>query len=241
MYSMVILAALGGSVDVPDMGRRRGGCHGGYGGCYGGCYGGGYGGCCGGGYGGCYGGCYGGGYGGCWGGYSGYGGGGYRMAYGGGGWGGAMYAAGNPYFGETMYFGGATYPGATMANGATYYSSNPYVPVSFQQNGVPRTEDRQVSTGDTRPPGDAMAPATIVVRLPADAKLTIDDNPTQSTSDERRFVSPPLPPGREFRYVLKASIVRKGETVTATQNVMVRAGKESEVTLEFPGANARGD
>src|SRR5215467_14355091 len=68
MYSVVVLMALSGGVDTPDMGGRRG-CHGGrgcYGGCYGGgCYGGGYGGCygggCFGGYGGCYGGgCYGG-------------------------------------------------------------------------------------------------------------------------------------------------------------------------------------
>jgi uncharacterized protein (TIGR03000 family) len=131
-------------------------------------------------------------------------------------------------------------------SGTVYYNGSPVVPASYQQNGgslSPNPVDGNRRPEELRPPQEASgpAPASILVRLPADAKLTIDDNPTQSTSGERRFVSPPLQPGKEFRYVLKASIVRGGETITATQNVMVRAGKESEVTLEFPGAKARGD
>jgi uncharacterized protein (TIGR03000 family) len=142
-----------------------------------------------------------------------------------------MYAYSSPSFGETVYVGSATYSAGMTPSGS------PYRPVSYDLNGGPRMDDRR----NGRMEEEATAPASILVRLPADAKLTIDDNPTQSTSAERRFVSPPLQPGREFRYVLKASIVRQGETLTATQNVMVRAGKESEVTMEFPGAKARGD
>jgi uncharacterized protein (TIGR03000 family) len=74
MYSMVLMAALSTSGDVPAFGR--GGCRGGWGGCYGccGCWGGGWG--C---WGGCYGcyGCYG-----CWGGGYAYGGWGSGYGYG---------------------------------------------------------------------------------------------------------------------------------------------------------------
>ena len=48
------------------------------------------------------------------------------------------------------------------------------------------------------------APATIIVSLPADATLTIDDAATVSTSSLRVFTSPILPNGRDFHYTLKA-------------------------------------
>jgi uncharacterized protein (TIGR03000 family) len=78
------------------------------------------------------------------------------------------------------------------------------------------------------------APATIVVSLPADATLTIDDAATKSTSATRVFASPDLPPDKEFHYTLKAQITRNGEKLATTQKVTVRAGQETYVTLEFP-------
>jgi uncharacterized protein (TIGR03000 family) len=77
-------------------------------------------------------------------------------------------------------------------------------------------------------------PATIVVRLPADAVLTIDDRPTRSTSAVRRFDTPPLPPQGQYSYTLKASAVRDGRPVTATKQVMVSAGQQTEVSLPLP-------
>lgn len=68
MYTIVLAAVLSTGNELPDFGRRGGGCRGCYGGGWGGCYGGCRGGCYGGGWGGCYGGCYGACYGGCWGG-----------------------------------------------------------------------------------------------------------------------------------------------------------------------------
>lgn len=74
-------------------------------------------------------------------------------------------------------------------------------------------------------------PATIVVELPADAKLLIDDAATRSTDTVRSFVTPELAPEKTFSYTLKAEIVRDGQTLTATQKVTVRAGEESRITL----------
>ncbi len=74
-------------------------------------------------------------------------------------------------------------------------------------------------------------PAKIVVNLPADAKLTIDDAATVSTSDVRVFVSPKLPRGQEFNYTLTAEVVRDNQKVTASKVVTVRAGRETRVSL----------
>jgi uncharacterized protein (TIGR03000 family) len=82
------------------------------------------------------------------------------------------------------------------------------------------------------------APATVVVNLPADAKLSVDDYLTTSTSATRVFVSPALAPGQDFTYTLKGEIVRDGKTIVATKQISVRAGVRTNVNLEFPVAVA---
>ena len=84
-------------------------------------------------------------------------------------------------------------------------------------------------------PAGGRAPASLIVHLPADARLTIDGDPTRSTSGARWFVSPPLEPGMTFHYDLKAEVVRDGKTLTETRRVAVRAGQVSAVTLTFTG------
>lgn len=76
--------------------------------------------------------------------------------------------------------------------------------------------------------------AKLYVTLPADAKLTIDGSPTVSTSERRLFVTPDLPPGKTFHYVLKATVVRGGNTETVTKKVAVRAGEDTRVKIEIP-------
>lgn len=75
--------------------------------------------------------------------------------------------------------------------------------------------------------------ATIVVRLPADARLTVDGLPTTSTSDTRTFVSPALTPGKTFYYTMTAEAVVNGEKVKSTKKVAVRAGEETEVSFDL--------
>ena len=90
---------------------------------------------------------------------------------------------------------------------------------------LPKKEEARIS-----------APATIVVSLPAEATLSVDDHATTSTSATRTFVSPALNFGQEYTYELKAEIVRDGKTVTTTKQVNVHAGSESRVQLDFPTA-----
>lgn len=261
MYSVVLMMALSGSAEVPAWGHRHscdGGCYGGgYSSCYGGggsCWGGGScsGSCYGGGHhrqhghrhschggdwgscsGGCYGGCHGGhggwggchgGYGGCHGGYGGCWSSGYGSSYGG--------CCGSASVG--CYGGG--YMSAPMGGGMAGMGGSmmPHDGMMMPPSGGMRekTPAPKKESGTMAP-----APATIFVRLPADAKLTVDGVATQSTSATRVFSSPTLEAGKEFSYTLKAQIVRDGRTLTTTKEVAVRAGSETRIAMEFPEAS----
>jgi uncharacterized protein (TIGR03000 family) len=75
--------------------------------------------------------------------------------------------------------------------------------------------------------------ATIVVSLPADARLTVDGNATRSTSDRRTFVTPALESGMTYVYTLRAEVVVDGQTSVQTQDVTVKSGETSNVTFTF--------
>ncbi len=209
MYSVVLMAALTTGGTAPDC-HFRGGCCGCYGG-YGGCYGGGYGGCYGGGFG---------MYGGCWGGYGGWGGcyGGMGGCSGGMGYGGYSYGGAYGYGGG--YYGGVTYPGNVMP-GATGTGTQ-----GEQLNMPP--EDTTKKKGTMLNPSRAK----LVVELPADAKLYIDDLPMKTTSGVRSFNTPTLEPGQTYYYMVRAEVVRDGKPVTESRRILVRAGQTAKASFK---------
>jgi uncharacterized protein (TIGR03000 family) len=82
---------------------------------------------------------------------------------------------------------------------------------------------------------EAMAqPASLLVHLPPEAKLFIDDEPTRSRSSPRRFHTPPLQPNRDFHYTLRAEMDRDGERLSMCKTVTVRAGQLTTLRLSFP-------
>jgi uncharacterized protein (TIGR03000 family) len=88
------------------------------------------------------------------------------------------------------------------------------------------------------PAATTSQPARLVVTLPADATLTVNDQPTTQRTGRRVFTSPPLESGRTYYYTLKAQVVRDGQTMTTTRDVTVRAGRETDVNLDIPSATA---
>jgi uncharacterized protein (TIGR03000 family) len=74
--------------------------------------------------------------------------------------------------------------------------------------------------------------ALIVVDLPPDATLKVDDTLTKSTTSNRVFMTPPLESGRIYQYTLTAEVMRDGVQQTVTRQVTVRAGEETRVSLE---------
>ena len=251
MYSVVLLVALTGGTDTPAFGKGCSGCSGCYGccggwsscygcsgcsgcsGCWGSCSGSCHGrghkghksckggglfskmghkhGCCGGCHG-CHGGCYGSCNGGCYGSCNGGCNGSYN--------GGCNGSCNGGCVGS--YNGGCVgYEGGNGCVGA------PIVAPSVAPVVIPEKKMSQAS-----------APATIIVRLPAEAKLTVDGNVTTSTSAQRVFVSPALEQGQEYFYTLTAEVVRDGKSASRTERIAVRAGEETNVNITFPATVA---
>lgn len=66
--------------------------------------------------------------------------------------------------------------------------------------------------------------AALDVRLPAEAELWIEGQKMVQTGADRKFVSPPLPPGQRFTYELRARWKEAGRDVTKTKHIDVSAG-----------------
>ena len=79
---------------------------------------------------------------------------------------------------------------------------------------------------------EGAAPATLIVNVPADARLSIDGEATTSTATQRVFVSPALNFGREYHYTLEAEFQKDGKMVKVTKEVAVKAGDETRVNFD---------
>jgi uncharacterized protein (TIGR03000 family) len=79
--------------------------------------------------------------------------------------------------------------------------------------------------------------AFVLVRLPADAVLTIDAAATVQTGPERLFVTPALEAGKSYRYTLKAAWKVNGQPHVESQEVVVQAGKQSVAEFGPKGAD----
>jgi len=80
------------------------------------------------------------------------------------------------------------------------------------------------------------APARITVKLPADAKLFIDNVACELTSDTRTFQTPKLEAGKKYGYTLRAEAVREGKTVNSTRKIVMTAGEALTVKFEDLGS-----
>ena len=74
----------------------------------------------------------------------------------------------------------------------------------------------------------------LAVRVPVDAKLFVNNSPTKSTGEVRRFVSKNLSNGFRYDYKLRAEFVQDGKTVTQTQVVSVRPGRLTNIEFGAP-------
>jgi uncharacterized protein (TIGR03000 family) len=84
---------------------------------------------------------------------------------------------------------------------------------------------------DEPAPGDR---ALLVVRLPAAAKLLVDEVETKQSGAERKFQTPALQAGKKYSYQLKATWQENGEERVVTRKAFVRAGEQTTVDLTKP-------
>jgi uncharacterized protein (TIGR03000 family) len=86
--------------------------------------------------------------------------------------------------------------------------------------------------------GTSAAKARLIVELPAEAKLFIDDQQMKTTASPRTFNTPPLERGQQYYYILRAEVVRDGKPRTESKRVIVRAGQEVRASFSEMGAAA---
>jgi len=77
--------------------------------------------------------------------------------------------------------------------------------------------------------------ATVVVEVPADAKLFVDDKVTKTEGTTRSFSTPELTAGQEYYYVVRAEVARDGKPVSETKRVTVKAGEVAKTSFTSLG------
>jgi uncharacterized protein (TIGR03000 family) len=91
--------------------------------------------------------------------------------------------------------------------------------------GVPPSEKMEKVPAPKEKKGTASAAAArVVVELPADASLYVDDQLMKTKSERRTFDTPKLDSDQTYYYILRAEVQRDGEKVTQTKRIIVRAG-----------------
>jgi uncharacterized protein (TIGR03000 family) len=68
--------------------------------------------------------------------------------------------------------------------------------------------------------------ARLVLDVPDDARVFVDDHLMKSASTHRVYASPKLDPGQAYYYDVRIEVERDGKVVTANKRVIVRAGEE---------------
>jgi uncharacterized protein (TIGR03000 family) len=72
--------------------------------------------------------------------------------------------------------------------------------------------------------GDESNSVVLVAHLPEDAQIWFDDTPTQQRGMLRKFVSPPLTPGRSYTYMVRVAWREEGRWADQVHSLSVHAG-----------------
>jgi len=152
--------------------------------------------------------------------------------YGGNNYGGNRY--GSPYYNQGYGYQG--YPGYYRPYGYNSYGYSPYNQGSYYYSQpapvyITPVTNQSYYPPETVTPAPAAAPATVEVRVPADAELWFDGTKTSQTGSQRIFATPPLPPGQAFTYEVRATWMSGGAPMSQIRKVQVQAGQTSVVTF----------
>src|SRR5438876_574441 len=116
--------------------------------------------------------------------------------------------------------------GCGGCHGYTGSVGSPYAPGDV----VPGTVMPPAPEGTKKEEGGARVDpnrARLVVEVPANAKLFIDDQPMKSSAATRVFNTPKLEKGQTYYYEVKVEVARDGVMHSETRKVLVRAGERA--------------
>lgn len=149
--------------------------------------------------------------------------------YGGSGYGGSTYIGsgytGWSYGGGASGYGGRTYIGRGYAGGGLSSSSRE------SSSQVARSSVPPVVSGSQATSNSVL----LTVRVPADAKLFINDRPTKITGELRHFSTSRQQPGRIYNYRVRAEFVDDGKPASEEKTVELTNGQT--VSLAFGAAS----
>ncbi|MCS7166391.1 MAG: TIGR03000 domain-containing protein [Gemmatales bacterium] len=145
------------------------------------------------------------------------------------------------YAGHGCYGG----PVATCFGCHGCYGTTPpgsyYTPPSRQVETIPapprevKPDSKPMEKAEPEKPALAPNRARLIVELPADATLYVDDQPIRSPAKSvRTFVTPSLEPDQTYYYILRAEVVRNGQRYEESRRVIVRANREIRVVFPDP-------
>jgi uncharacterized protein (TIGR03000 family) len=157
----------------------------------------------------------------------------------------------------SCYGGGVIYAGVGYAGFGAYgnygmYGAVPYIgapafapPIQIihPANGGTQQETKPIPA--VKPLVEAITPngtASILMKVPAEAKVFIDNYQMKSTSAERLFTSPELEPGKNYFYTIRVVVEKDGKPVEDSRRVVIRAGETSRIAfdrLDRPGDDYR--
>jgi uncharacterized protein (TIGR03000 family) len=117
------------------------------------------------------------------------------------------------------------------AVGAIVGSAVPVVPYTSALPGDAPPATTAAPTQAAAPAPAATSPVYVDVKAPDGAQVWLGSTQSNQSGAVRSFVSPPLNPGSEYVYVVKASWVENGQPVTREKRVTVRAGEKITVDM----------
>ena len=137
------------------------------------------------------------------------------------------------YYGvNSGYYGADPYTGSDLTYDPGYagsYGATPPSGAASTAAPVVIAPSYSLTTSASTPAG---VQAHVTVKVPAGARLWIQDVPTTATGPVREFDSPSLTPGQSYTYDVRATWTENGHDVTQEQHVGVTAGGRVEV--DFP-------
>ena len=140
---------------------------------------------------------------------------------------GGYYGAG--YQGGSAGGLGGSAGGGYAPSGAAYTDgySAAYGPAQFPVASRPAP----VARGYYRPAQRDVA--NLIVRVPADARVYVQDQAMTMTGPVRHFVTPRLSDDSEYLYNIRVVIERDGRELTKTAQARLRAGQNLEINVSF--------
>jgi uncharacterized protein (TIGR03000 family) len=112
------------------------------------------------------------------------------------------------------------------------YGTSPYAPTTQPPA---KKKAPETAPAPKKEPDKKTGQARLIVDVPAEAKLFIDDQLMKTPSARRVFNTPALDPDQTYYYIIRAELTRKGKEYAKTTRVLLRAGETARASFSDLG------